>query len=284
MFRHMGGSLARAAAAALGALSLALPHAAGAATHALVVSRDAATTFTTRGPDAGLGTGVAPAGDVNGDGNPDVVIGAPESGRGGRGGSGSAYVVFGTPSFAPRMPLDQLGARGFRIDGAPPEVKTETHDIFFGEDTGPLTDGAGYAVAGVGDVNGDGLDDIALSAPGASPHKRTGAGAVYVVFGKRSNDAVDLKELRDGGYRIAGERKAQDVGIVLAAAGDMNGDGRGDLLAGTFSLGFKGERHTMYVVFGRAEPGGVDLKHLGAGGIAIKARWPSGPYLAALGD
>src|SRR3954453_19776562 len=112
MFRHMRGSLARAAAAAaLGALSVASPHAASAAPHALDLSHDAASTFTTRAPDRSLGGSVAAAGDVNGDGSADLIVGAPESSRNGRKGSGSAYVVFGQPDFAPRMPLDPLGER-----------------------------------------------------------------------------------------------------------------------------------------------------------------------------
>src|SRR4051795_4502497 len=123
MFLHMGGSLARAAAVALGALSVSSPHVASAATHALDLKKDAATVFTTHAPDFSLGGAVAPAGDVNGDGNADVLIAAPDAGRNGRRGSGSAYVVFGKPSFAPRMPLDPLGGRGFRIDGAPPELR-----------------------------------------------------------------------------------------------------------------------------------------------------------------
>jgi hypothetical protein len=264
-------------------LSLASAEAAIAATHALDLRSDAASVFTTRAPDQSLGRGVAPAGDVNGDGNPDLLIGAPDSGRNGRKGSGSAYVVFGLPAFAPRLPLDPLGDRGFRIDGAPPEVKASTRDIF-GEDSGPLTDTAGYALAGIGDVNGDGLADVAVSAPDASPKKRVAAGAVYVVFGKRSTERVDLKDLGDGGYRIAGQFKTANTGFALAATGDVNGDGRGDLLVGTFpGLSAKAQGN-LYLVFSRPEPAPVDLAHLGAGGIAIRGEWPSGPYLAALGD
>src|SRR3954470_15196135 len=207
MFRHMGGSLARLLAVASGALSIAGPSTSAAATHALDLPGAAATVFTTAAPDDSLGSSVADAGDVNGDGVLALVIGAPNWSRKGRKRSGSAYVVFGSSPLRPRLPLDRLGDGGFRIDGAPPEVKVRTRD-FLGEDGGPLTDSAGYAVAGIGDLNGDGLADVAVSAPDASPHKRIAAGAIYVVFGKRSDTPVDLKRLGTSGYRIAGEYRS----------------------------------------------------------------------------
>jgi hypothetical protein len=80
----------------------------------------------------------------------------------------------------------------------------------------PCADSAGWSVAGPGDVNGDGIPDLALDAARPS-----------VVFGRRTGGTVDLGALGDGGYRISGV-SAQTVHHV-AAAGDMNGDGLADL-------------------------------------------------------
>ena len=98
------------------------------------------------GEPALTGESVAGAGDVNGDGVPDVIVGAPFDDANGRMDSGSAFVVYGGKGPGP-IDLHNLGARGFRIDGSG-----------FG-------DGAGFAVSGVGDFNGDGIADVAVGAP-----------------------------------------------------------------------------------------------------------------------
>src|SRR5436309_938634 len=82
----------------------------------------------------------AGAGDVDADGRADVLVGAPFADNNRRKDSGSAYVVFGEAS-PTRIDLAALGGRGFRIDGE------DEQDV------------AGSAVAGAGDVNGDGRAD-----------------------------------------------------------------------------------------------------------------------------
>lgn len=218
---------------------------------------------------------VSGAGDVNGDGRPDVLIGAPGADSNGRRGSGSVYVVFGRPTPG-TIDLRHLGSEGFRIDGPqralPFGLPEEEWD-------GGIGRGAGAAVAGAGDLNGDGLADIAVGAPASSASLRLFAGSVYVVFGKRSSDPVDLDALGEGGYRIDGDRVGDNLGGEVTGAGDVNGDGRADLAMAKGSSG-------GYVVFGKATSAPIDTRTLGAQGYAIVAasREGQGLSMAGAGD
>jgi hypothetical protein len=111
------------------------------------------------------GRSVAAAGDVNGDGSDDVLVGAPDAGHNGRADSGSVYVVYGRESAdPPDVHLARLGARGLRIDGAAAE------------------DDTGSAVAAAGDQNGDGRDEVIVGAPALSGNR---SGSAYIVYGSR---------------------------------------------------------------------------------------------------
>ncbi len=175
-----------------------------------------------------LGKSVSDAGDVNGDGFDDVIIGDYEAASN-EFLSGSSFVVFGKATgFDARMSLSSLdGSNGFRLDG--------DHEF----------DKSGYAVSGAGDVNGDGFEDMLVGAPGPFTNDDT-FGSSYVVFGKATGfDAhVDLSSL-DGsnGFRLIGESYDQ-AGKSVSSAGDVNGDGFGDLMMS----GYMGTK----VVFGRA--------------------------------
>jgi hypothetical protein len=106
------------------------------------------------GREAGqaAGTSVATAGDVNGDGFVDLLVGAP----GTDGGRGAALVVLG-----------------------PVEDEASLGDVAYSEQGEAAADAAGTAVGGAGDVDGDGIDDVLVGAPGAV----AGAGAAYLYFG-----------------------------------------------------------------------------------------------------
>ncbi len=190
---------------------------------------------------------LAAAGDVDGDGLADVLIGTATVGNSLRRRSGSVFVVFGKRDDAP-VRLDDLGDRGFRIDGPR---------------GGSLI---GSSVAGLGDVDGDGLADVALD----------GATEAYVVFGRASGALVDLRAPGDRAFAVADSRAEPDEYMQdphhVAAAGDANGDGRGDLAV------VRDDR--ISVVFGRPGTDRVDVARLGAGGYAIDA----GGFVRSAGD
>jgi hypothetical protein len=216
------------------------------------------------------GYGVAGAGDVNGDGRADVIVGAYLASNNGRTNSGSAYVVFGKAS-ASTVDLNALGAGGFRIDGA------------------AASDWAGWTVAGAGDVNGDGRPDVIVGAYLADNNARTSSGSAYVVFGKASATSVDLNALGAGGFRIDGAAAGDNAGYAVAGAGDVNGDGRADVIVGAVGAGNNARTNSgsAYVVFGKSSTTAIDLNALGAGGFRIDGAAASdraGYAVAGAGD
>jgi hypothetical protein len=141
---------------------------------------------------SGFGTAIASAGDLDGDGLADLAVGAPRA----EGGVGTAFVFYG-PASANSAPQADVMLRG-------PGYGSEV----------------GYALAGLGDWNGDGYDDLAVGAPG-------GLGAVHVLHGApnlpRFPVEADLRIEGPAGFR---------AGHALAALGDVNGDGLTDLALG----------------------------------------------------
>ena len=197
------------------------------------------------------GTSVSAAGDVNGDGGEDVIIGAPGADNNGRADSGSAYVVFSTITFqaGPTVDLDNLGQNGFRIDGA------------------AAGDFAGISVSKAGDINQDGIDDLLV---GAVDIAMTVPGAAYVVFGKKSTAPVDLAALGAGGLVMNGNTSDR-AGAAVAGGGDVNGDDIPDLaIAAPFTgkLG-RNDNGSVYVAFGPRAAGAINLDALGADGFRI---------------
>jgi serine/threonine protein kinase len=190
----------------------------------------------------GFGGSVSSA-DVNNDLKSDVIVGAPHAS-----GGGAAFVVYGTGAPAD-VNVDQLsGGQGFAIRGT---------------DSASLT---GTVVAGLDDMNGDGNAEVLVTAPGASPQGRTGAGAAYVVFGPGSGASdIPLDSLGSGGYEIDGpvaagaavDPSTGGFGSVAAPAGNINADGTPDVVIGS-PLSAAGPG-LAFVVYGKPDSKLVDL-------------------------
>ncbi|OJA03420.1 integrin alpha, partial [Bathymodiolus thermophilus thioautotrophic gill symbiont] len=160
---------------------------------------------------------VSSAGDVNGDGLDDLIVGAFFAGFDAYYSAGKSYVVFGKKDkVAVDLSIIASGTGGFVIGGE-------------GGD-----DWSGYSVSSAGDVNGDGLDDLIVSAHYADPANKSNAGKTYVVFGKTDKDAVNLSTLGTGGFVINGEDANDESGYSVSSAGDVNGDGLDDLIVGAY--------------------------------------------------
>jgi len=228
------------------------------------------------------GHSVAAAGDINGDGIADLVVSAWHNAAGGTN-AGAAYVIYGGANAALSngvINLDTIatGVGGFKI---------------VGENAG---DAAGGSVTSVGDLNGDGIADLLIGAASAG----AGAGSAYLVYGGAnaalSNGILNLDNVAagTGGFKIMGENAGDTAGLSVASAGDINGDGYGDLLIGAYNNDAGGSNAgAAYVVYGGLNPalsnGVIDLDTIaaGTGGFKIVGE-AAGSYagfnVAAAGD
>jgi hypothetical protein len=234
--------------------------------------------FVLNGVDVGdsAGGSVSAAGDINGDGLDDLIIGASGADSNG-GNSGASYVVFGKDSgFDPSLNLADLnGSNGFVLNGV------------------SAFDGSGASVSAAGDINGDGIDDLIIGAANAVPNGNN-SGASYVVFGKSSGFGATL-ELADlngtDGFVINGVASGDLSGYSVNEAGDINGDGVDDVIIGALRAEPNGsDSGASYVVFGDESGFGASLELAdlnGSNGFVLKgvAEFDgSGRSVSAAGD
>ncbi len=214
------------------------------------------------------GWAISSAGDVNDDGFEDILIGSPYAdGSPDKKDSGVTYLVYGGYDVgSDGVPIDlaSLGNRGVVINGA------------------AAGDMIGYFVSAAGDVNGDGVGDILIGAPGVDVSPDTeNSGATYLIYGGADGflgsgtprNLADLK--RRDGVVIYSDLTDDFSGISVSAVGDVNENGFGDILIGATQISsghaFPG---TSYLIYGG--PGGFlgkggsrNLANLGANGVVI---------------
>ena len=202
--------------------------------------------------DGNLGYSVSDAGDINGDGIGDLVIGSPLGDPDGKINAGVTYVLFGSKErFDLTLNPSTLGTKGFVINGA------------------QAGDQSGRSVSNIGDINGDGVDDLAIGAP-FSGINGDNSGAAYIIFGSKQSDyfgnPIELSDLGSKGLTIKGSNSGHNAGWAVSGAGDFNGDGINDLLIGATNPsdnenGIDGE---SYVIFGkRGFSSTIDLSNIG---------------------
>lgn len=174
--------------------------------------------------DDNAGYSVSAAGDTNGDGYDDVLIGAYRNGAGGLNG-GSAYLILG--------------------GSTPTSGDLGTADAQYRGDTNCY---AGQSAANAGDMNDDGFPDMLVGAPGSSLGGKNSSGAAYLVFGGATPADADLSS---SATYFSGEANYDYVASVLAGAGDFDGDGVADAILGSpYQDGGGADSGSAYLVLG----------------------------------
>lgn len=235
-----------------------------------------------------IGAAVSLEGDVNGDGFDDLVVGAPGQNKyrnSAQEYDGEVYVIFGRSSFSGTSTIQATSLNGSSSTG------------FVA--TGLVNQQArtGSSVGSGGDVNGDGIDDLVIGAPGDGYGYGTAAGRAYVVFGKTNlgtGGTLDLESLTvSNGFVLNGGAAYDVAGTSVSINGDINGDGFDDVLVGAptttaSSPSIDAYNGAAYVVFGKSSisvPANLDALD-GVNGFSLKGSGGNyaGQAVAIAGD
>jgi hypothetical protein len=234
--------------------------------------------------DDWFGQSVSSAGDVNGDGYDDLIVGAPFNDDVGNA-AGKAYIFFGGSNMNDQPDVELLGAAtnhahfGWSVSGACDVNGDGFDDVIVGarmHGTGPfqatgrayifhggspmnntpdlIIDGEfphdwfGESVSGAGDINGNGYDDVIVGAHFADPNG-SASGKAYVFFGGPNMSATP-------GFTFAGPHADAQLGFSVSSAGDVNGNGFADVVVGAHfaNNGADSAAGKAYVIFGNSNP------------------------------
>jgi large repetitive protein len=202
------------------------------------------------------GTSVSSAGDFNGDGKADLLVGAHLNSTGGTY-AGATYVILGkSDNTAVDLANINNNSGGF---------------VILGENS---NDFSGISVSSGGDINGDGLGDLIVGAMIKDETSTTHPGKTYVVFGRTTaNATIDLGQLGAGGFTIVSTDAKDSSGFNVSSAGDINGDGLADIILGARQRTESGVLRVgqSYVVYGKANTTQINLTDVAnnQGGFAI---------------
>jgi hypothetical protein len=199
----------------------------------LDMNTDADVTFTGESPGDDVGLRMTGVGDVDGDGLDDVLVAAPSNDVGGETKSGRAYLFLSET-----------------IDSSTHSLGAEADWLFNGEDSNDL---AGHAMDEVGDLDKDGYGDFMLSAKGSDTYG-SNSGLVYVINGGEL-PMFRTVNLETAWFKIGGEAAGDRAGHDVSNAGDVDADGRGDLLISAYANDAGGSSAgRTYLVLGSAIP------------------------------
>jgi RHS repeat-associated protein/uncharacterized repeat protein (TIGR01451 family) len=263
--------------------------------------------------NAGLGRSVGTAGDVNGDGYADVIVGAPgydydedSIGEGAafawHGSAESGLGADGTLANADwTIGVDQDGASFGRSVGTAGDVNGDGYaDVIVGAhlyDTGQGTDAGrvfvytgtmaglsatsdwtatsdqgdarfGASVGTAGDVNGDGYADVIVGAFKYYNNGQTDEGGAFVWYGSAESGLGAAGTLANADWRAESNQAGAQLGASVGTAGDVNGDGCADVIVGARQYsGGQTQEGKVFVWYGCSDSG------LGANGVPSNADW-----------